>query len=213
MFTLNLLLSLLLWSNDYGRNWSWADWTFETSFGCPTFLNFGQHYDGARDEFVYIYSPDAPTAYQLADGMVMARVPKDQLKDWRQYRYFAGWDGHKRPIWSEDIRKRQAVFSNPGKCYRSGISFNAGLGKYLWCQIIPLATDEEGPRFAGGLGIFAASEPWGPWETVYYTREWDVGPGETASIPPKWMSADGERCYLLFSGDDHFSVREIRFRE
>lgn len=44
-------------------------------------------------------------------------------------------------------------------------------------------------------------------EGVYYTPAWDVGPGETSSFPTKWMSQDGKTIHLLFSGDDHFSVR------
>ena len=38
-------------------------------------------------------------------------------------------------------------------------------------------------------------------------EDWDVGPGETCSFPTKWMSADGKTVYLVFSGDDCFSVR------
>ena len=30
----------------------------------------------------------------------------------------------------------------------------------------------------------------------------------TASLPTKWMSADGRTVHLAFSGDDHFSVRQ-----
>jgi hypothetical protein len=41
--------------------------------------------------------------------------------------------------------------------------------------------------------------------------DWDMGPGETASLPSKWMSEDGKSCYLLFSGDDCFSVRAVNF--
>jgi hypothetical protein len=66
-------------------------------------------------------------------------------------------------------------------------------------------------RFKGGLGIFEGLTPWGPWKTVYYTLDWDIGPGETASIPVKWMSDDGKTCYLVFSGNDSFSVRKIMF--
>jgi len=98
------------------------------------------------------------------------------------------------------------VFVNPGKCYRSGISYNAGLKRYLWCQTI---YGDDDMRFKGGLGIFDGPEPWGPWTTVYYAEQWDVGPGETSSMPTKWMSRDGKTCYLLFSGDDCFSVRKV----
>ena len=36
----------LAWSADRGVTWTWADWKLTTSFGCPTFLNFGPNYDG-----------------------------------------------------------------------------------------------------------------------------------------------------------------------
>lgn len=96
--------------------------------------------------------------------------------------------------------------AKPGGCYRSGISYNAVLKCYLWCQILP------GPdtRFEGRFGIYDAPEPWGPWTTAFYTEHWDVGPGETSSIPTKWISEDGWTIHLVFSGDDHFSVRQAR---
>jgi hypothetical protein len=37
---------------------------------------------------------------------------------------------------------------------------------------------------------------------------WDMGSGETGNFPPKWMSEDGRTIYLVFSGDDSFSVRK-----
>jgi hypothetical protein len=213
MLVRNTENSQLAWSSDYGKTWTWADWAFDVSFGCPTFLNFGKNYSNARDSYVYIYSSDAPDAYTTADQMVLARVPKESLRNWQSYQFFSGYNKKQSPQWTEDIRKRQPVFSNPGKCYRSGISYNSGLKKYVWSQIIPLATSEEGPRFSGGLGIFVADEPWGPWETVFYQRQWDMGPGETTNIPTKWISEDGRSFYLVFSGNDYFSVRQGRFLE
>jgi hypothetical protein len=79
------------------------------------------------------------------------------------------------------------------------------LRRYLLCQILP----EGDARFEGGFGIYDAPEPWGPWTTVYFTRRWDVGPGESCSFPTKWMDAKG--AYLLFSGNDSFSVRRATF--
>ena len=74
------------------------------------------------------------------------------------------------------------------------------------CQIV---ADQRDTRYAGGFGIYEAPEPWGPWSTIYYTTDWDVGPGETCSLPTKWMSADGMTLHLVFSGDDCFSVRRL----
>ena len=199
----------LAWSEDLGRTWQWADWRFKESFGCPTFLNFGKNYEDVKDDYVYVYSQDDNSAYKISDQMVLARVPKNKIKDWKAYTYFAGYKSGK-PVWSEEARKRQPVFVNPGKCYRSGISYNKGLKKYLWCQVIFIPSG-EGPRFKGGLGIFESKNPWGPWRTVFYTMNWDIGPGESASIPTKWISDDGKSAYLLFSGNDSFSLRRMTF--
>ena len=52
-------------------------------------------------------------------------------------------------------------------------------------------------------------QPWGPWSTVFFTEDWDVGPGESSCFPTKWMRADGKTLYLVFWGDDSFSVRKL----
>jgi len=197
----------LAWSRDHGRTWTWSDWKFTTSFGHPTFLNFGKNYARARDEYVYVYSHDADSAYSPADRMVLARVPRDQITDRDAYAFFMRLDAEGNPRWTKDIHQRGAVFTHPGRCYRSGISYNAGLGRYLWYQILPGGDT----RFEGGFGLYDAPEPWGPWTTTYFTTEWDVGPGERGAFPTKWMSADGKTCYLVFSGNDYFAVRKVIF--
>ena len=68
--------SQLAWSSDHGETWTWTKWRFTTSFGYPTFLNFGRNYGGPRDGYVDTYSHDSDSAYSAADGMVLARVPK-----------------------------------------------------------------------------------------------------------------------------------------
>ncbi len=199
--------SQLAWSTDHARTWKWSDWKLTTSFGYPTFLDFGRNYAGGRDDFVYVYSHDSDSAYEAADRMVLARVAKDRIRERSAYEFFVGLapDGEQR--WTREIERRGAVFEHRGRCYRSGISYNAGLGRYLWCQVHPGGKDSRGPRFQGGFGVYDAPEPWGPWTTVYFAEEWDVGPGETSSFPPKWMSADGTTLHLVFSGDDCFSLR------
>ncbi len=203
--------SQLVWSYDNGKSWQNSEWKFTEGFGYPTFLNFGKSYNGARDNFVYIYSHNDIDAYKPADNMILARVEKNKILDINSYEFFENLDDKGNPTWSKDIRSRGAVFTHPAKCYRSGITYNAGLKRYLWCQIHPESTHPQGSRFQGGFGIYEAPEPWGPWNSVYYSNGWDVGPGETMSFPAKWMSKDGKTCYLLFSGDDSFSVRKVEF--
>ncbi|HCO94529.1 MAG TPA: hypothetical protein DIU00_11365, partial [Phycisphaerales bacterium] len=200
--------SQLAWSTDHGKSWMWSGWKFETSFGAPTFLNFGRNYAGATDQFVYIYSDDSDSAYEPVDRFVMARAAKNEIRNRGSYKFFKGLDEQGGPVWTKNIRQRGAVFVNPDNCYRSQVSYNRGLKRYLWCQVLPASRHLQGTRFQGGFGIYDAPQPWGPWTTVYYTQDWDVGPGETSSFPTKWISGDGKTCYLLFSGDDCFSVRK-----
>ncbi len=197
--------SQLAWSSNHGRTWIWSDWKFTTSFGYPTFLNFGKNYAGARDEFVYVYSQDSDSAYRRADRMVLARVPASQIREQDAYEYFEKFDDGP-PVWTSDIDRRGAVFTHKGHCYRSSVSYNTALQRYLWCQ-----TGTGGDtRFRGGLAIYDAPEPWGPWTTAFSTKRWDVGPGETSCLPSKWMSQDGRTVHLVFSGDDWFAVRKGR---
>jgi len=196
--------SQLAVSKDRGRTWTWADWKF-AAFGYPTFVNFGRNYAGARDEYVYVVSHDNPSAYKPADRFVLMRCPKAKLTDRLAYEFFTGPAGDG-ATWSKDISKRASVFVNPGACMRSGITYNAALKRYIWCQVLPVGS----PRFKGGFGAYEAPEPWGPWRTVFYTTQWDVGPGETCSFPTKWMSTDGLTMHLVFSGEDAFSVRRAK---
>jgi CubicO group peptidase (beta-lactamase class C family) len=211
MWVRNANNARLACSADHCKTWKWADWKLDTSFGCPNFVNYGKNNAGAKDNYVYTYSVDDASAYKYADQMVMARVHNDNIMDQKAYQFFAGYDVKGQPVWSEDIRKRKPIYKNPGKTYRSGMTYDAPLKRYLWCQVIPLSGNKEaqGPRFKGGLGIFESTNPWGPWKTVYYTREWDMGPGESGSLPTNWMSKDGKTLYYLFSGNDSFSVRKL----
>lgn len=94
--------SQLGWSKDHGVTWTWSDWKFTESFGCPTFLNFGCNYSGARDDFAYVYSHDDDSAYKPADRMVLARVPVKDITRRESYEFFAGFDDIGKPKWATD---------------------------------------------------------------------------------------------------------------
>jgi len=195
-------------SADSAKTWTWSSWTYK-EFGYCTFLNFGKNYAGARDEYVYTYSHDGPSAYRAADRMILMRVPQDKIMHRAAYEFFSGLSTDGTPTWSSNIDDRAAVFQHGGRVLRSGISYNMGLKRYIWWQQLPrYGSHGSDTRHNGGFGVYDAPEPWGPWTTVYFTESWDVGPGETGRFPPKWMSLDGKTMYLVFSGDDSFSVRK-----
>ena len=200
--------SRLGFSTDRGRSWAWCDWVFE-QFGHPAFINYGCNYSGARDGYVYIVSHDRPSAYETADHFVLMRVPKDALRQRESYEFFRRLDREGNPLWSADVDERGPVFSHAGQCRRSSVGYNAPLGRYLWWQ--QLTAGDTDTRFEGGFGLYDAPEPWGPWTTVYFTEKWDVGPGDLACFPAKWIGEDGKTLYLVFAGDDHFAVRRAVF--
>lgn len=202
MWIRNVGNSRLAWSEDHGRTWHYG-FRFKTSFGCPTFLNFGRNYEGARDDYVYVYSQDGPSAYEPYDGIVLARVPKSRIRERDAYEFFSGLDEEGRPRWTGDINRRSPAFIFPENCERLDVVYNPGIKQYLMAL---------GFNHKGGWGLFDALEPWGPWTTAFYTERWDCGETHSYRIPSKWISEDGKTMYLVFSGRgeyDAFCVRRI----
>lgn len=202
MWIRNVENSRLSWSADDGRTWLYG-FFFRTSFGCPTFLNFGRNYGGSRDDFVYIYSQDGASAYESYDGVVLARVPRDKMREREEYEFYKGRDGGGRPLWGHCIEERTPIFVFRGNCQRLDIVYNAGIGRYL----LALGFDHR-----GSWGLFDAPEPWGPWTTAFFTERWDCGDTHGYRLPSKWLSEDGTTAYLVFSGYgeyDAFCVRQM----
>ena len=200
----------LAWSHDHARTWIFANWKFP-QFGLMGFVNYGKDYKGARDNYVYSYSHDGLLADTPADHFVLMRVPKNRITEQESWEFFERINKAGRAVWTSDINRRGAVFCHTDNCLRSAMTYNAPLRRYLWWQQIPApkgSTDRGDTRFEGGFAVYDAPEPWGPWSTAFYTERWDVGPGEHGDFPAKWMSEDGREIYLVFSGEDSFSVRK-----
>ncbi len=192
MWMRNSANSQLAWSKDHGKTWEWGfKFTANESMGCPTLLNFGRDYAGARDDYVYTYSQDGPSAYEDYDRVVLARVPKSRITERGAYEFFAGYDDAGNPTWSADISERAATLSFPGHCHRIDVTYNPGIDRYL----MAMASNHR-----GAWGIYEAKEPWGPWRTAFFTPYWGLGDTHGYRIPSKWISEDGRSFYLVFSG-------------
>lgn len=191
----------LAWSDDRAVTWHW-EFRLEESFGSPAFLQFGKDYAGARDEFVYVYSQDGPSAYEASDSLVLARVAKDRIRRREAYEFFSHVDSAGAPVWTSDIRRRGKVFSFPGHCQRVGAVYNPFCRRYL----LSLGFEQS-----GGWGIFDAPQPWGPWTTAYFTRDWGLGPTHDYRLPSKWISDGGKTMALVFSGREHDGVEYDAF--
>lgn len=207
MLVRNLDNTRLAWSEDGGATWSWG-FTFRSSFGSATFLQFGRDYEGASDRYVYAYSQDGPSAYEADDRVVIARVPREHVRQREAWEFFAGLGPDGSPRFSRSIEARKGVLENPGRVNRSEVVYDAGLDRYL----MALGYDLE-----GGWGLFEAAEPWGPWRTVYHTARWDVGRTHSYRLPTAWIEEGGRTLHVVYSGRDGpetvrdaFCVRRLR---
>jgi CubicO group peptidase (beta-lactamase class C family) len=206
MWVRNVANSQLTWSADHGRTWEWG-FHFDTSFGSPVFLNAGRNYADARDNFVYIYSQDGASAYEPSNSLVMARVPKDRIRDPKAYEFLERLDASGTPQWTREINRRGAVFAFPGHCQRVDAVYNPLLKRYL------LAV---GYNSKGGWGIYDAPDPWGPWTTAIHTDFWGIEGTHGYRLPSKWIGPDPHSMTLVFSGVrlpdityDAFCVRKM----
>jgi hypothetical protein len=196
--------SKLYYSSDHGATWVAVDWAFAGSDDLvnPTFAQFGRDYQGAKDNYVYVYAniiKDATTLEVQKPGeTILLRVPKEALRDRAAYQYYAGIDNNQQPRWLLDSHDRRPVFvDNNGVGWNLSVSYNAGLGRYL------LMT-EHSASLQSNIGIFDAPEPWGPWTTVYYGKFGNNGKIQETTFfynfSNKWLSEDGHQFVLLFTG-------------
>jgi hypothetical protein len=201
-------------SVDHGRTWTGAGWQFATEDGffCPTFLQFGRDYAGARDGYVYLYAPNRKTdrwAIHKPGEIVLIRVAKERLLDRDAYEFFAGTGDDGRPLWKPNVRDRQPVFTDAvNGVMLVSATYNPGLGRYL------LIT-EHGGKAEGNIGVYEAPEPWGPWSTVLFQRVFGAPHVQANTFfwnfSNKWTSTDGLQFTLLFTGrDDNDSWNSVR---
>src|SRR5262249_22078127 len=172
------------------------------AFGDLTFLNFGKDYQGARDGFVYIYSQDRRrnalgVIRDITDGVAMLRVPKGQVMNPSAHEYFAGLDDAGQPSWTKDITRRKPVFTSLNATgWGVRVGYHPELRRYLLTTFL---------KWDGSWGVFDAAEPWGPWTTVAAYDRWiDATPKFGFTFPQKWMSADGNTMWMVFSGTRDF---------
>jgi hypothetical protein len=65
--------------------------------------------------FVYVYSPDGNAAYDPADRLVLARVPKDRIRERDAYEFFMRVESNGDVIWSHNIVDRVWCFQTAAR--------------------------------------------------------------------------------------------------
>lgn len=205
-------------SSNHAASWTQTSAVFNVGFFCPTFLQFGKDYSGARDEYVYSYAPEQKRTddwdVNTPGEIILARVPKSQVGDIGAYEFFAGMDGGN-PQWLKDVNGRKPVFEDPENgVMRTSVLYNAPLQRYfLITQQVSRYRDED-----FHIGIYDAPEPWGPWTTVLFENAEQSGLISSGywktvffNFSNKWTSADGLSFVLVYTDKDDWATIKGRF--
>ena len=217
----------ILTSRDFGVTWDLAaspQDLFTGRLSSPHFVQFGQDYSGARDEYVYAHFPvgdDGNSYWENGDGILLGRVPQENLLERDAWEFCTDVDAANRPSWSLDGAQAQPVFRYYHMTGENHVSYNAGLKRYIMGnygfidpQGNPRPYHQAWPESAqrSQLTLFEAPEPWGPWSLFYRDDNWGRLGGYQPNFPTKWMSEDGLTMWMVSSGsyeDYNFTIQKF----
>ncbi|MHC4521121.1 MAG: hypothetical protein ACYTAS_21210 [Planctomycetota bacterium] len=188
-------------------------------FSFVAFVQHGRDNSAAKDNHVYVYSPEGAHAHNL----LLARVPKDKLGVRSAWEYFARYEGSE-PTWTSDLNRRGYIHTFPNKSSKGhyfgwyswlpSVVWNEGLGLYIMVNGGTYGgrgiTDSDKDYYdawmhteMGSLGFWYAEKPYGPWRRFYYSEYWTVDDPKNRTyqpkLSPKWISPDGKQMVLIWS--------------
>ena len=182
------------------------------------FVQCGKDNAAAKDNYVYIYSPEGARAHQL----LLARAPRNCVGIRHSWEYFTGYDDD-RAQWSSNIGQRRPIHTFPHKndggdyfgwySWLPSVVWNKGLVLYIMANGGTYGgemSDSEEDYYhtwmhtkSGSLGFWYASRPDGPWHQFFYTDQWVVDDVNNRTyqpkLSPKWISACGTKMTLVWS--------------
>ena len=163
----------LAYTDDKGQNWDVAPgaspWTATSNshFRVLVFIQMGKAYGDNSDGYVYALGMDHELYNDTGTLMdiYLARVPRNKIIDYTAWEYYQGTPGPGgdpcyNGLWS--CRQTDAVaLSGLYSSAQASAMYHPGLGKYLF--LTGFADADAGGPFGA---LFAADQPWGPWQRV-----------------------------------------------
>jgi len=168
-----------------------------TSFGGPSFINFGKNNANARDNFVYAVSGDQ---WDNGSNVRLGRVPKDKIMEKFYWEFVCTFEPDGTPVWNRDLTKSIPILAIHRYIGLPEMVYLSEIKRYLF--LTWHLKDDFNPDAGTDLLILEAPEPWGPFSLVYFEELWE---GKACNpycprVPLKWMSADQKTGYIQFSG-------------
>jgi hypothetical protein len=183
------------------------------AFNWIAFCQNGKDNSLAKDDYVYMYSPEQKNIRELS----VIRVHKNHIRDKSKYEYFKGWNGEK-PEWTRILKERGVNLLYP-ECndgewmwasWFPSVVYNSGLDLYI---MVSYGVTDPGKSYWDGwcsqcqypasLGFWYAENPWGPWTQFHYVDKFYADREENRTygfkLSPKWISEDGKNMVLIWS--------------
>jgi hypothetical protein len=187
-------------------------------FSFCSFAQCGRDNSAARDNFIYIYSPEGSSSNEL----LLARVEKNQFERRDAWEFFSGRENGQLTWGKLEERKPVVEFpatNSKGECF----GWYSWLPSVVWNEGLQMFVMVNGGTYAGhgltnskkdyydnwmhtksgSLGLWYAKDPWGPWKQFYYDEEWVVDDPKNRTyqpkLSPKWISEDGKTMTLIWS--------------
>jgi len=204
----------IITSHDNGVSWN-VDATNTSMFpgrlSAPRFVQYGQDFAGAPDDWVYVYFPGTSgdsAFFENNDQMLLGRVNKHKILERSAYQFFNGIQLDGSDVWTSDSTIATSVWHFPLQTSVQQANYHAGMKRYIfanWAWISydgygrPDHTADEVNGRTGHqrtqLSLVEAPNPWGPFKVFYRNDDWggidlqkqfSVG-GYTPVIPPAWI--------------------------
>jgi hypothetical protein len=170
--------------------------------GTPHVVDFGQNMQHSPDGKAYLAGhgavrPDADLAWIRGDQSYLCRVTPspETMNDPGAYEFFGGHDNSGKPIWTMDFSAIKPMLEWQGRIGHATITYNAPLGKYLYC-----ITDGGNTISSYNSYILESDAITGPWKLVSFMERF----GQQAyflNIPSKFISGDGRTMWLCYSAN------------
>jgi hypothetical protein len=214
----------LMHSDDQGQSWSnvpRADhgpehYFLGEDFAGLAFVGFGPGTTGVPEylgNFVYAISNDRN--WETGDNIFLARAPRDEVGTRSAWEFFAspgeGAGPVNEPVWSSHEHLARPVLRNPGRIGHPTMTYVAAIDRFLLTfgtDSVPhtLNTPKDIARATwdktAELYVLEAPTPWGPWGLVHHDPAWEhPHTPYLPQIPAKWLDADGQGGWMVFSGD------------
>jgi len=180
---------------------------FTGRLAAPRFIQFGQEYNLAPDDYVYAYFPGTEGGaafFSSNDAIWLGRVNKTHILQRDAWEFYVGPHSNGEIYWSQDDSIAQHIFEFPLHTSTQQVNYHPTLDRYIFANWAWVSMDgnpkpDHSPDEKHGrtarqrtqLTLFESPKPWGPFSVFYRNDNWHGEDNSTGAytpvFPPAWM--------------------------